>query len=312
MSVRLQTALLFVIVSWVWGSTWLAIRLGLEGVPAVTGAAMRMSASGAILMLIALALRQSWPRGRIYAIHLLLQGSILFCFQYVLIYWGEQTVPSGLAAVLFATLPMYTALNAAYVFRIERFSGANIAGLVIGFAGVVVIYWSEVIQAAHAPPLGVAALILAVIPPSFALVFAKRYAHDVPPLATVAPGQLIGGVLLWLIALVVDRGKPIHFTPVSAGALAYLIVFGSCIVFLAYFTLLRRMAVTKLSLLTYVTPVVAVLLGSAVAHEVFAPSTLGGAALILAGVWLVNRHQGVAEKPTSAELSGSQARPSTN
>jgi drug/metabolite transporter (DMT)-like permease len=290
MSARLQTALLFILVSWIWGSTWLAIRLGLQGVPPVTAAAMRMSASGVILILIALALRQVWPRSRIYALHLAIQGSILFCFQYALIYWAEQTVPSGLAAVLFATLPIFTALNAAYLFKIERFSSVNVAGLLIGFLGVVLIYWSEVIHAAHAPPLGVAALIVAVIPVSCALVFAKRYTHDIPPLATVGPGQLIGGTLLWVIALVVERGKPVHFTPVSAGALAYLIVFGSCIVFLAYFTLLKRMPVTRLSLLTYVTPVVAVILGNVVAHEVFAPTTLAGAALVLAGVWLVHRH----------------------
>ena len=291
MSARLQTALLFIAVSWIWGSTWLAIRLGLQGVPPIIAAAIRMSASGVILVLIALALRQAWPRSRIYALHLLIQGSILFCFQYALIYWAEQTVPSGLAAVLFATLPLLTALSAAYVFKIERFTRANIAGLVIGFIGVVVIYWSEVIYAAHAPPLGVAALILAVIPASVALVFAKRYAHDIPPLATVGPGQLIGGSLLWIIAAVVDRGKPVHFTAVSAGSLAYLIVFGSCIVFLSYFTLLKRMPVTRLSLLAYITPVIAVILGNLVAHEVLAPTTLAGAGLVLAGVWLVNLHQ---------------------
>jgi drug/metabolite transporter (DMT)-like permease len=290
MSPRLQTALLFILVSWIWGSTWLAIRLGLQGVPPVTAVAMRMSASGAILILLALALRQTWPRSRVYWLHLAIQGSILFCFQYALIYWAEQTVPSGLAAVLFATLPIFTALNAGYVFKIERLLPVNVAGLIVGFLGVVLIYWSEVIYAAHAPPLGVMALIVAVIPVASALVFAKRYAHDIPPLATVGPGQLVGGTLLWIIALVVERGKPIHFTAVSAGSLIYLIVFGSCIVFLAYFTLLKRMSVTRLSVLTYITPVVAVMLGALVAREVFAPTTLAGAALVLAGVSLVNRH----------------------
>ncbi|MBV8668688.1 MAG: EamA family transporter, partial [Candidatus Eremiobacteraeota bacterium] len=183
MNVRLQTVLLFVLVSWIWGSTWLAIRLGLQGVPPLTAAALRMTASGIILVTIGLLRREVWPRSRLYAIHVLLQGTILFCFQYALIYWAEQTVPSGLAAVLFATLPIFTAVNAALIFRMEHLSLVNVAGLAVGFIGVVVIYWSEVIHAGHAPPLVVAALLLAVIGPAFATVFAKRFAHGISPLA---------------------------------------------------------------------------------------------------------------------------------
>jgi len=289
MNVRLQTILLFALVSWIWGSTWLAIRLGLQGVPPLTAAALRMAASGTILVCIGLLRREPWPRTRLYATHVLIQGAILFCFQYALIYWAEQTVPSGLAAVLFATLPIFTAVNAALIFRMEHLSPVNVAGLAVGFIGVVVIYWSEVIHAGHAPPLGVAALLFAVIGPSFATVFAKRFAHGISPLATVAPSQLIGGAILGMLALTLEHGRSVHFTPISAGALAYLIVFGSCIVFLAYFTLLKRMPVTRLSVLTYITPVIAVLLGMSVAHEALAATTLPGALLVLIGVWLVNR-----------------------
>lgn len=290
MSQRLQNAILFVVVCWIWGSTWLAIRLGLQGVPAITSAAMRMTASGIILLLVATALREVWPRSRLYVLHIAIQGSLLFCLQYALIYWAEQTVPSGLAAVLFATVPIIVAINAAYVFKIERLSSVNVLGLALGLAGVIVIYWSEVIRAAHAPALGVGALLLAAVASSFASVFAKRYAHGISPLATVGPGQLLGGVLLWIIAWIADRGQAIRFTAVSAGALAYLVLFGSCIVFLGYFTLMKRMPITRLSLITYVIPVLAVILGTLVAHETIAPTTLAGALVVLAGVWLVGRH----------------------
>lgn len=291
MSKRLQTAALFAIVLWVWSSTWLAIRLGLEGVPPVTAAALRMFASGLILVTLALALRVPWPRQRVYLAHLAVQGSLLFCLQYALIYWAEQTVPSGLAAVLFATVPIMTAIIAAYVFKFEQLSSINVLGLVIGFCGVAVIYWSEVISAAHAPPLGVAALLIAAMSASFATVFAKRYAQGIPPLATVAPGQLLGGTLLGILALIVERGRPIHFTALSAGALAYLTIFGSCVVFLAYFTLMKTISITRLSLLTYVIPVLAVALGTLVAHEQFAPTTFAGAAVVFGGIWLVNVRQ---------------------
>ncbi|HEV2037983.1 MAG TPA: EamA family transporter [Candidatus Eremiobacteraceae bacterium] len=288
MNKRLQTALLFAIVLWVWSSTWLAIRLGLEGVPPVTGAALRMFASGVILLAVALTLRAPWPRERVYMTHLAVQGSLLFCLQYALIYWAEQTVPSGLAAVLFATMPIITAIIAALIFKLERLSRVNVLGLLLGFAGVAVIYWSEVIKAAHAPPLGVAALLIAALAASFATVFAKRYAQRISPLLTVGPGQLIGGTLLGLLALVLEHGRPIHFTAVSAGALGYLTIFGSSIVFLAYFTLMKSIPITRLSLFTYVTPVLAVVLGVLVAHEQLALETFVGAAMVLAGIWLVN------------------------
>jgi drug/metabolite transporter (DMT)-like permease len=295
---QLRTVGLFAIVLWVWSSTWLAIRLGLEGIPPVTGAALRMLASGAILFMIALVLRLPWPRGRLYLAHVAVQGSLLFGLQFGLLYWAEQSIPSGLAAVLFATVPIATAIIAACVFRIERLSPVNVLGLVVGFCGVAVIYWSEVTKAGYASPLGVAAALLAALVSAFATVFAKRYAHGFPPLATVAPGQLLGGTLLGVLALAVERGKPIHFTAVSAGALAYLIIFGS-IVFLAYFTLMKTIPITRLALLTYVTPVLAVVLGVFVGHERFAPTTFVGAGIVFAGIWLVR----IRQAPVVAEPS---------
>ncbi|HEV2879056.1 MAG TPA: EamA family transporter [Candidatus Eremiobacteraceae bacterium] len=310
MSKNLRTIALFAIVLSVWSSTWLAIRLGLEGVPPVTAAAFRMFASGVILLIVALALRAPWPRQRIYFVHLAVQGSLLFCFQYALLYWAEQTVPSGLAAVLFATLPISTAIIAGYIFRIERMTSLNVLGLLLGFAGVAFIYWSEVINAAHAPAVGVAACLIAATGAAFATVFAKRYAQGISPLATVGPGQLIGGTLLGIIALIAEHGKPIHFTPVSAGALAFLTIFGSSIVFLAYFTLMQSIPVTRLSLLTYVTPVLAVVLGVIVAHEQFAPTTFLGAAVVFAGIWLVNKRPKptVDAAPTRSALDVDRAR----
>jgi drug/metabolite transporter (DMT)-like permease len=286
-SKQLQTVGLFAIVLWVWSSTWLAIRLGLQGVPPVSGAAMRMFASGLILTTIALVLRVPWPRQRIYLVHLAVQATLLFCLQYALIYWAEQTVPSGLAAVLFATMPILTAISAAYVFKIEHLSPINVLGLGAGFVGVIIIYWSEVIHAAHVPALGVAALLLAATSAAFASVFAKRYAQGIAPLATVGPGQLLGGALLGLIALIAEHGRAIHFNAVSLGALAYLIVFGSSIVFLAFFTLMKMLPVTRLALLAYVTPVLAVILGVLVAHEHFEATTFVGAAVVMAGIRLV-------------------------
>jgi drug/metabolite transporter (DMT)-like permease len=289
MSQGVRTALLFALVCWIWGTTWFAIRLGLEGVPPFVGASIRMTASGVFLILVALVLRERWPRERIYFAHVAVQGCLLFGFQYALIYWAEQVVPSGLTAVLFAVVPIATAIVAAYGFKIEHLTLANIVGLVIGFCGVGIIYWSEVVNAAHASATGVAAVLLAAITAAFATVFAKRYAHGISPLATVGPGQLIGGITLGILALITEHADPIRFNATSIGALVYLTFVGSSVVFLAYFSLVRLMSVTRLSLSSYITPVIAVTLGVVAAHEQIARTTILGAAIVLVGVWLVQR-----------------------
>lgn len=288
MAGRLRTNLLFALMCWIWGSTWLAIRFGLEGVPPFIGAAMRMGIAGVLLVLIAVIVRTPWPRGRTYVVHVIVQGVTLFGLQFAFIYWAEQTVPSGLVAVLFAVTPLVTSFFAAVVFRIERLWAVNVLGLVAGFCGVAVIFWSEVVSAAHASAAGALAVLAASTVASIGTTFAKRYSPDVPPLATVGPGQIIGALVLGTIALATERSASVHFTTASAIALAYLTVFGSGIAFLTFFTLVRTMPVTRLTLLTYITPIVAVLLGLVVAHEQIAPTTFLGVAVVFTGIGLVH------------------------
>jgi drug/metabolite transporter (DMT)-like permease len=285
---RLEANLLFALLCWIWGSTWLAIKVGLADVPPLVGASVRMTLSGVALLLVAYALRLEWPRRRSYWWQIPLQGTCQFGLNFALVYWAELTVPSGLAAVLFAISPLVTSLSATLIFRMERLTAANVIGLLVGLAGVGVIYWSEVLRAADVPALGVFAVLTASTIVSLASVAAKRFGEGIPPLALVAPGQLFGGLLLGAIALFTERGLPIHFTASAVGSIAYLAVLGSAVAFMAYFYLLRSIDVTRLSLLSYVTPVVAVTLGALVLHERLEVNAFIGAGLVFAGVWLMH------------------------
>ena len=288
MKQSIRTTLLYSLCCWIWGSTWLAIRFGLEGVPPFVGAGLRMALAGVFLVGFAIVTRTPLPRTKKYFAYVIAQGASMFGIQYALVYWAEQTVPSGLVAVLFAVNPLLTSLVAALVFRIETFAPINVLGLLSGFCGVALIYWSEVVTAAHAPAAGALAVLAASAIAAIATVVAKRYAHDLPPLAIVGPGQIVGGLVLGILAILTERGDAVHFTVVSAIAFLYLTIFGSAIAFLSYFALVRTMSVTKLSLLTYITPVIAVLLGYFVAHEKLAPTTVVGAAIVFAGIGLVH------------------------
>jgi len=285
---NLRTTILFALMCWVWGSTWLAIRFGLEGVPPLVGAAMRMAISGVLLIIAAFVMRTQWPKDRTYLVHVLIQGILLFGFQFGLVYWSEQTVPSGLVAVLFAVTPLLTSLLSTVVLRMERFTTVNVLGLVCGFCGVALIFWSEVVSAAHAPAAGAIAVLAASVCASIASVSAKRLSANVPPIATVGPGQLIGSIVLGVLAFATEQTQAIHFTQTSALALAYLIVFGNGVAFLTYFTLMRVMPVTRLNLLTYITPIVAVLLGVIFAGEHITATSILGAAIVFIGIGLVH------------------------
>lgn len=302
MSNRWRTALLYALLCFIWGSTWLAIRLGLHGMPPVFAAALRMLISGALLLALALLLRVKFAPTRLLAAQILVQGAGQFGINFALIYWAEQSVPSGLTAVLFAVTPMLTAMSAAFFFRIERLSLVNYGGLVLGFCGVAVIYWAEVIQTAHVPALGVVAVLAASLLVSNASVFAKRWSERFTPLAIVSGGQLCGGAVLSAIALLTERGNQISLNAYSVGALAYLTIFGSGIAYMTYFYLLRTMSVTQLSLVTYITPVLAIVLGALSLHEVLAASTFVGAALVFLGISLVYR-KSAAAAPVAAASS---------
>lgn len=287
LSPRVQANFDFILLCWIWGSTWLAIKVGLNGVPPATSAAARFIIAGILLLLVAALARRRWPSDSSFRLHIAVQG-VALAIDYFLIYWAEQTVPSGLTAVLFATFPIFTGAIAGLVLRMERFNYVNTLGLIAGLVGLCVIFWSEVIVAARTPWQGMAAIVLGALIAAVSTTSIKRWGSDIPALLIAAPSQLLCGLLLGALALIVDRGHAIVVTPTVVASVAYLAVFGSAIAFVAYYQLLRLIPATRATMLNYVTPVVALILGAALAHERLDARTLIGALLILASIGLMH------------------------
>ena len=287
LSARAQANLDFIALCWIWGSTWLAIKLGLASMPPATSVALRFVIAGLLLFGIAIATRREMPRSARFVWLVVTQG-VQLAINYFLIYWAEQTVPSGLTAVLFASFPIFTSAIAALVFRMEAFGPVNALGLALGVTGLCVIFWSEVLLAARTPWRGMAAVVLSALIAAIGTTTMKRWGKDYSALTFAAPSQLACGLLLSGFALVVDRSATIVFTPVAIGSIAYLAVFGSAIAFVSYYRLLRLVPATRAALLTYVTPIVALVLGAIFAHETIGLRTLLGAALVFASIGLVN------------------------
>jgi drug/metabolite transporter (DMT)-like permease len=280
----------FLLLTLIWGTTWAAIRIGLDGVPPFTGVAVRFAIAGTLLLALALALGVPLGRGRHEKALWLANGILSFCLSYAIIYWSEQHIPSGLAAVLFATNPLFVAVLAHFLLAGERLAAAAVAGLVLGFAGVAVIY-SDDLSLLGGPQVRLAALVMLVSPlvSAVATVAIKRWGRDVHPLSLSAVPMLIASLVMGAVALIVERHRPLVLDGRSVGALLYLAILGSAVTFTVYYWLLARVTATRLALLSYVIPIVAVAVGAALFDEPLRPRLLAGSVLVLAGVVIVSR-----------------------
>jgi len=270
-----------------WGSTYLAIRVAVETVPPFLAAGIRFSLAGLVLY--------GWSRARggrnptaLEWRNLAILGALLFLIPYSGLFWAEKTVPSGIASVLVATIPISTALLQVFVLRRERFRWSLLASLCLGFAGVGVL--------ALDPGPGrtsiAACLVILLCSTSWAVgtVIAKEAVLPESKVTSAGAQMAIGGALLLLLSLLAGEWHPLpHISPHAAGAITYLIVAGSIVAFTAYLWLLGRMPATTVTSYAYVNPVVALLLGHFIGNEALAPRTLAGAALVVASVLLITQ-----------------------
>jgi drug/metabolite transporter (DMT)-like permease len=280
----------FLLLTLVWGTTWAAIRVGLQGIPPFTGVAVRFAMAGALLLGLARALGVRLGSARHERRLWLVNGLLSFCLSYAIVYWSEQYIPSGLAAVLFATYPLFVAALAHLALPGERLSGAAGLGMLLGFAGVGTIF-SDDLALLGGEAVRRAALVMLVAPLASAAssVAVKRWGSAVHPVSMASVPMLLAGALMGLVAAVFERGRPLLLDARSVGALLYLVVFGSAVTFTLYYWLLARVKATQVALMSYLIPIVAVAVGALAFDEPLRPRLVAGSALVLAGVALVGR-----------------------
>lgn len=273
----------------IWGTTWAAIRIGLADVPPFTGVAMRFTVAAILLFALAAVLRAPMgsPRERgLWLVH----GVFSFCISYSVTYWAEQWVPSGLAAVLFATFPLFVAVLAHLVLPRERLGLLAAAGVVVGFLGVATIF-SEDLATLGGPRVVLAGGVMLLSPLAAAIgnVAVKRWGSGVHPVSLNAGAMLLTAAVVGGVAFAFERDQPIELTRAAIGSILYLAVFGSAVAFTLYFWLLQHVAATRLSLIAYGIPIVAVLVGALLFDEPLTPRLAAGTGLVLAGCSLAGR-----------------------
>jgi drug/metabolite transporter (DMT)-like permease len=274
----------------IWGTTWAAIRIGLEGIPPFTGVALRFGIASVVLLALAAALKVPLGRGRWEPALWVINCLFSFCISYGIVYWAEQYVPSGLTSVLFATFPLWTALLAHLLLPRERLTLRGGLGALVGFAGVAVIF-SEDFSLLGGPGVAVAAAVMLLSPfiSAVANVAIKRWGEGLHPLSLTAVPMGMTAVIMGGVAWYREGGESIHFTAASVGALLYLAILGSAVTFTLYYWLLSRLPATKLSFITYCVPLVAVAIGTLFLDEPLTPRVVAGSALVITGVVLAVR-----------------------
>lgn len=272
-----------------WGSTWLAIKIGLESIPPFLGAALRFLVAACIMFVIVYAKKIVIPRDTVSVRLYILAGTCTFSLGYAFVYWGQQYVPSALASILFGTFPFFVAALSWFVYKSEYITWLKALGILIGFVGVVVIFSEDVnYHLGEASFFGMLALICAAIVQAFASVTIKKYGAELSTFALVSVGMAIGTLVLFTISIATEDWSKTIFDTKAVGSVLYLATFGSIVTFGTMFWLLKRIEAVILSLSAFITPIIAIILGIFIAGEQFTVQIFAGSALVLFGILIAN------------------------
>jgi drug/metabolite transporter (DMT)-like permease len=299
----MKSRLVWLLLCLIWGSTWLFIKLGLEDLPPFTFAGIRFVIASAILFAFIRARGLSLPRTRAAWTLLAVTGVLSFSLNYGLLFWGEQYISSGLAALLQATIPAFGLVIAHFYLPAEQMTPAKIFGIAMGVAGVGVVFSNQLTVAGPRALAGCVALVLGSACAAYANVLVKERGARLDP-AILAGGQMVFGLIPLLVIGIPLEGNPLqfHWTRMAVIALFYLAIVGSVVAFLLYYWLVQHMDVTKTMLVALVTPVIAVALGVLVLHEELNWRTFAGGAMIISGIGLIVLRKGKTTRPNLGEI----------
>lgn len=281
----------FSLLAFIWGTTWLGIKLVVREMPPLTAAGARFALAALLLAVFARWRGRGLGWGRLSRTEqalLLALSLLMFAIPYAFVFYGEQFISSALTSILFASAPVFTLLYDSLRLRQNLFGGTRLLGLVLATIGLLVILGPR-LEGPPAELFGALAVVASAAVSSLGLVLAKHYGHGIDPTVGTTWQMGLGAAWLLLVGLPLERPGVEGYSAVALLALLYLALFGSCLTFVLFYALLKEMAPVQLSSLTFLTPVVAVFVGWLVLDEVLSLTSFAGAAVVLAGVALIHR-----------------------
>jgi drug/metabolite transporter (DMT)-like permease len=301
----------YLVVCVFWGSTYLAIKIGVTELPPFLFGGLRFLVAGLILLVVARALGDPFPHRRSDWRTLAIVGLMLLAGGNAFVVWSEQYIDSGIASIFVVTVAIWTAFFDAII--PGGSGGLNwrvIAGLLLGFLGTVLLVGATPAQILAADLRGPLALTFASCSWSLGSVYAKRHPTEASPYMGAAVQMIVGGTAVALVGTALGEWRAWHMTPRGLGAMAYLVVFGSIVGYSAYSYALRNASATIVGTYAYVNPVIAVLLGWLVLREPVTVRTFVAMGMVLIAVlWIqfagkIGRVAGPAVSPSPRQPAG--------
>ncbi len=270
----------------IWGSTWLAIKIGLDDASPFWSAAWRFIIAALLMIAINHFRGEKYPRDRREILRIAFPGLFLYGASYLLVYWAEVYIDSALTAVIYASMPFFVAALGVMMIPEEKLSRVGWLGLVIGFAGILLVF-RESLGRTHFILFGTIISGLASLGSAYGSVYIRKYLRQYSISMMASLQMTLGALMLLLTALLFEPFDQFKITGKSVFSLLYLIIFGTVVAFSGYYWLLKRIKVVTVSLIAFITPILAILLGVFFRQETFTWPVALGTILILGGILLV-------------------------
>ena len=285
----MKVLLVWLILCAIWSSTWIFIKFGLdEGLPPVSFAAARFILATAVLLIILSARRISLPGTKRDWQLVIATGLIQFGLNYGLLFWGEQYISSGLAAILQATIPAFGLIIAQIYLPDEPITWQKVLAILLGIGGVTIIFYEQLSVSGALAFAGCAAIVVGAFAAAYASVLVKAFGGRINSVSLLAAQMICGVIPLFIVGLF-KEGNPLyfHWTPLAVFSVFYLALLGSIAAFWLYYWLLKKIDSTKAMMISLVTPFAAVLIGNWRLGETLQKQTVLGGALILLSVGMI-------------------------
>ncbi len=284
----LRVALLYVALCIVWGSTWVAIRYGLESLPPIFSVGVRFVLASFFIWILMKLKNISVQKDKISIRLYLLMGFFSFVIPFGLVYWGLQFVPSGMSSVLFAVFPFVVVIFSYIRLPSETIGFYKIFGTILGFSGIVIIF-SDSFEGDFTDYIfGMIAIVVSGAMQAWIAVSIKKFGQHLHPLSMNFIPMLIAAVCMMIIAYLFEDLSKVRFDQNAVISLLYLSVFGSVVTFTSYYWLIKRLNLVILSLMAFITPIVALILGFLFYQEELSTRHFIGSAFVLTGVFWAN------------------------
>jgi drug/metabolite transporter (DMT)-like permease len=285
---NIKIILAYILVTLLWGSTWLAIRIGLDSLTPMFAVGLRFFVAS-IFVYIVMRISKVKLQTDLLSIKLyIFLGFFSFIIPFSLVYWSEQFVPSGLTSVVFAVFPFFVIFFSWLMIPSEKIGIYQSLGSALGFIGITVIFWESISLDFSEYSLGIIAILSSAIVQGFVAVIIKKHGSKLNPLSMNFIPLLLTGVVLIPVGLIFEDRSSIVFDSKAIYSILYLSFFGTVVTFTTYFWIMKKISVVLLSLSTFLTPIIALLLGVIILHEKFTTYHIAGSSLVLIGILFAN------------------------